>query len=71
MGGCCVWQDFAWGYNTHVAPEMESMTDQSTDTKVWLGEPMSFIGIPNRNVDEVLFTGAEMTSKTAASPKPP
>lgn len=40
------------------------MTDQGTDTiKVQVGEPMSFIGMPYRNLGEGLFTGREMTQR--------
>ena len=42
--------DFSWVVDTHIwsklTPDREFVTDQSTDaTNVWLGEPMSFIGV--------------------------
>ena len=40
----------------------ESMTCQSTDsTKVHVGEPMSFIGVTDRDVDEKAPALTEMT----------
>lgn len=46
------------------------MTDQSTDTtKVQCDEPMSFIGLIYRNMDEELFRAIERTQRTA-SPRP-
>jgi hypothetical protein len=59
--------DFSWVVDTHIwsklTPDREFVTDQSTDaTNVWLGEPMSFIGVIDR-------TG--YGSKTAASHLPP
>ena len=40
----------------------ESMTCQSADsTKVHVGEPMSFIGVTDRDVDEKVLARTEMT----------
>lgn len=49
--------------HTHLlTPNRKPMTGQSTDnTNVQLNEPISFIGVSYRSVDERLLTGAEIT----------
>lgn len=39
------------------------MTDQSNDTNIHLGEPMSFTEVTYKSVDEELLTGAEMAQR--------
>ena len=47
-----------------------SRTDQNKNTtKDQLGDPMTFIGVTDRNIGDGLLTGAEMT-QIDASPKP-
>lgn len=44
--------------------DREATTKQSIDnTKFQLGEPVSFIGIADRNMREGLFVGAKMTQR--------
>lgn len=54
---------FMGKHNTRLlTPDWEPTTEQSMDiTKVQLDEPVSFIGVAYRNMNEELLSGAEIT----------
>lgn len=64
--------DYSWGYMSKhlLIPDREPTTDQSTDIRVQLGEPVDFIRAVYRSMDGGLLTGAEndrCTTKTHPS----
>jgi hypothetical protein len=66
LWACCM-TDFSWEeaiYTCLLAHSRESMTEQRMDTtKVQFSEPVSFIRVIYRNMDEGLLTGVEMTQR--------
>lgn len=61
----CMTKLFLSRHNTYLLPpDREHIAGQSTDPiEVQLEEPMSFIGIIYRNMDEGLLAMAEMTHR--------